>query len=129
MRGSCSRGLFKRLSGLRSPLSLLVAVLALISPVIARSLPSTLQLPYQGACNGFYIDDFNNPAGLIPASQWNGNPDSSWWIDEFDSRSRIENGVLKLNLRRYWPAQRGKEAAVTFSQYMATRTTSCVHGI
>lgn len=117
-----SRGRAQKSTGIfRLGFAAAVALLGLaasLSLVTARDLPSTLKspLPSQGVCSGFYRDDFNNPYGIIPADQWNGDPNSAWWTSEFGDGAGISNGVLQLNLRRLPPASRGKEAAVTWTR-------------
>ncbi len=98
-------------------ISLALAGLALVPAALARDIPSTVRSPLanQGVCSGFYREDFNG--GALPhADQWNGDPNSASWVDEFGSGSFIANGYLEMDLRRPPGAARGQEAAVTWTR-------------
>ncbi|KAI9004546.1 concanavalin A-like lectin/glucanase domain-containing protein [Hyaloraphidium curvatum] len=95
------------------------AVLALAAavPAQARDLPSTLRSPLsaQGVCSGFYRDDFNYN-NVVNAYNWNGDPNSAGWVDEFGSDAFVANGFLEMDLRRHGNP-RGKESAVTWTRW------------
>jgi len=98
-------------------ISLALAGLALVPVALARDIPSTLRSPLanQGVCSGFYREDFNG-GGLLQADQWNGDPNSANWLDEFGAGAYISNGYLEMDLRRPPGLARGKESAVTWSR-------------